>query len=391
MKWLRACAGSLALLMSLLLMNLGESQSAEATAQTQEAYFVFDIPPRGDLFVIKLTDPAKIQKARDIISGKVTNGRHVGGLIVKQPVCYNAPWNYHLDPQSIEFFDNAVEVCDGAMGYIETHLDEVGGALLPGNGWCSWGSRLVREIPPPACNEGVKSFSAASYRRAGLAEESIVAAFGSDLATTTVVATTPPLPMTLGGTTVRIKDGSGVEQLAPLFFVSPGQVNYLVPRGVATGLAMVTIRNANGKAAVEDTQVLKVAPGVFTANSDGRGAPAALALRVRADGSQEFEPTFRFDPGQNRFVPAAIDLGAETDQVFLVLFATGLRGVPASLIDVTISGEIADIVFAGAAPGLQGVDQLNIRLPRRLVGRGEASLILMADDQKANQTTINIK
>lgn len=389
MNWLRVCAGVPALLILLLLTIFGESRRAGAAAE--EAYFVFDSPPRKDLFVIKLTDPAKIQKARDIISGKVTSGRHVGGLIVKEPVCYNAPWGYHLDPQSIEFFDNAVEVCDGAMGYIESHLDEVGGALLPGNRWCSWGSRLVREIPPPACNEGVKSFSAASYRRAGLAEESIVAAFGFDLANATVAATTLPLPTTLAGTTVKIKDGSGVEQLAPLFFVSPGQVNYLVPRGTAAGLATVTIRNANGKAAVEDTQVLTVAPGVFTANSDGRGAPAALALRVRTDGSQQFEPAFRFDQAQNKYVPAAIDLGAETDQVFLVLFATGLRGVPASLMDATISGGIADIVFVGAAPGFEGVDQVNIRLPRRLIGRGEVGVVLMADDQKANQTTINIK
>jgi uncharacterized protein (TIGR03437 family) len=391
MKWLRGSAGFLALLILPLLLIFGAPRPAGVAAPAEEAYFVFDSPPRKDLFVIKLTDPAKIQKARDIISEKEQSGRHVGGLIVKQPACYNAPWNYHLDPQSIEFFDNAIEVCDGAMGYIETHLDEVGGALLPGSRWCSWGSRLVREIPPPACNEGVKSFSAASYRRAGLAEESIVAAFGSDLANATVAATALPLPTTLAGTTVRIKDGSGVEQLAPLFFVSPGQVNYLVPRGTATGLATVTIRNANGKAAVEDTQVLTIAPGVFTANSDGRGAPAALALRVRADGSQQFEPAFRFDPGQNRFVPAAIDLGAETDQVFLVLFASGLRGVPASAMDATIGGGIADTVFAGTAPGFEGVDQVNIRLPRRLIGRGEVSVVLMADDQKANQTTINIK
>src|SRR5262249_50105929 len=149
------------------------------------------------LFVIKLTDPAKIQKARDILSGKETNARHVSGVIVKQPACYNTPWSFHLDPQSIEFFQSAIEVCDGAMGYIESHLDEVGGALLPCNRWCSWGSHLVREIPPPACNDGVKSVSAASYRRAGLTGESIVAAFGSDLANATEAATALPLPTTL--------------------------------------------------------------------------------------------------------------------------------------------------------------------------------------------------
>src|SRR5262249_31728044 len=151
-----------------------------------------------------------------------------------------------------------------------------------------------------------------SYRRAGLAGESIVAAFGSDLSNRTEAATTLPLPTTLAGTTVKFKDGANVERLAPLFFVSPGQINYLVPLGTEPGLVTVTMTNANGKAVVEETQVLTIAPGVFTANADGRGAPAALALRVRADGSQRFDPVFRFDPAQNKFVPSEIDLGAET-------------------------------------------------------------------------------
>ncbi len=391
MKWLRSCAGCLALFAFLLLINLERSRPASTMAAAEEAYFVFDSLPRKDLFVVKLTDPVKIQKARDLLSGRDQSGRHIGGVIVKEPACYNSPWSYHLDPQSIEFFDNAMEVCDGAMGYIESHLDEVGGALLPGNRWCSWGSRLVREIPPPACNEGVKSFSAASFRRAGLAGESIVAAFGSDLANTTEAATTLPLPTALGGTTVRIKDGAGAERLAPLFFVSPNQVNYLVPRGTEPGLAAVTVTNANGKAVAEDTQVLTIAPGIFTANSDGLGAPAALALRIRADGAQQFDPVFRFDQAQNKFVPAAIDLGAETDPVFLVLFATGLRSLDPSLIEATVDGGLADILFVGAAPGLAGVDQVNIRLSRQLVGRGEVSLVLFADDQKANQVVISVR
>src|SRR5262245_23406897 len=396
MKLFRPMGISLALFVFSLTVSLAQaplksSMKVSGSAAPEEAYFVFDSPPRRDLFVIKLTDPAKIQKARDILSGNEKNARHVGGVIVKEPACYNGLWSYHLDPQSIEFFSLAVEVCDGAMGYIESHLDEVGGALLPGNRWCSWGSRLVREIPPPACNDGVKSFSAASYRRAGLAGESIVAAFGSDLSNRTEAARMLPLPTVLGGTTVKIKDGAGVERLAPLFFVSPNQVNYLVPLGTEPGLAAVTVTNANGNAVVENTQVLTTAPGIFTANSDGRGAPAALALRVRADGSQRFEPVFRFDPAQTRFVPAEIDLAAETDQVFLILFATGLRRLDPSLIEATIGGELADILFVGAAPGFAGVDQVNIRLSRSLVGRGEVSVVLFADDQKANPATISVR
>ena len=394
MNWLRNRARCLALFVSALLLGVASVQTdiknASTAWATEEAYFVFDSPPRRDLFVIKLTDPVKIQKARDILSGKEKDARHVSGVIVKESACYNTPWSYHLDPQSIGFFHAAIEVCDGAMGYIESHLDEVGGALLPGARWCSWGSRLVREIPPPACNDGVKSFSAASYRRAGLAAESIVTAFGSDLSNATETATAP-LPTTLAGTTVKIKDGANVERLAPLFFVSPTQVNYLVPLGTEPGLATVTVTNVNNKAAFEETQVLTIAPGVFTANGDGSGVPAALVLHVRADGSQRFDPVFRFDPAQNRFVPAAIDLGAESNQVFLVLFATGLRGAAPSAIEASVGGKLAEVLFAGAAPGLEGVDQVNIRLSRELIGRGEVGVVLHVDDQNANPVTISVK
>ena len=63
----------------------------------------------------------------------------------------------------------------------------------------------------------------------GLASEAIAAAFGTGLATTTSAATTLPLPTQLAGTTVKIKDSAGIERLAPLFFVSPTQVNYQIP------------------------------------------------------------------------------------------------------------------------------------------------------------------
>jgi uncharacterized protein (TIGR03437 family) len=393
MMLLRSRAAYAALLASALSLGaviVRTDFKMQSAAASEEAYFVFDSPPRRDLFVIKLTDPAKIQKARDILSGKETDRRHVSGLIVKEPACYNAPWSYHLDPQSIDFFHSAIEVCDGAMGYIESHLAKVGGDLLPGNRWCSWGSRLVREIPPPVCSDGLKSLSAASFRRAGLAGKSIVAAFGAELATTTEAATLP-LPLTLGGTTVRIKDGANVERLAPLFFVSPAQVNYLIPPGTAPGFATVTITNANNLTKAEETQVLTIAPGVFTANADGRGAPVALSLRVKSDGSQQYEPVFRFDPERNIFVPAEIDLGEERDQVFLVVYATGLRGVAPTLVEATVGGELAEILFVGEAPGFEGVEQVNIRLSRALIGRGEVGVVLQADDQSANSVTISVK
>ncbi|MBV8096339.1 MAG: hypothetical protein JO212_14995 [Acetobacteraceae bacterium] len=114
-----------------------------------EAYFRF-IQGRdpGKSFVIKLTDPAKIEQARRILSGKETAQTHVLGRIRKQPVPYNPGWDYHLDSDSIGFFEVAIEVCDANMQYVEDHLDEAGGPFLPGCFWCPWDSRLVEEVQP---------------------------------------------------------------------------------------------------------------------------------------------------------------------------------------------------------------------------------------------------
>jgi uncharacterized protein (TIGR03437 family) len=67
-----------------------------------------------------------------------------------------------------------------------------------------------------------------------------VAAFGLNLAIDTQAATALPLPTSLAGTTVTVWGGSGVERLAPLFLVSPAQVNYLVQFGLTAANAVVS-------------------------------------------------------------------------------------------------------------------------------------------------------
>ena len=124
---------------------LGISFSAPAYAATP-ARFVLETPPAADQFVIELTDESKIQQARNILNGTQKDETHVMGRIRKIPAPYNSKWSYQLDPASISFFSFAIEVCDANIGYVEGHLDEAGGAFLPGLYWCPWSSRLVKEI-----------------------------------------------------------------------------------------------------------------------------------------------------------------------------------------------------------------------------------------------------
>jgi len=144
-----------------------------APGRGDDAFFAIQYPPGPATFVMRLTDPVKIH-ARDILAGEKSDSPHVTGTIVQAPACYSQPWSFHLDSVSISFFDLATEVCDASITYVEQHLAEVGGAFLPGNTWCPWGSKLVQEIAPPDCVASmVTSVSAASYNEIALAQESI--------------------------------------------------------------------------------------------------------------------------------------------------------------------------------------------------------------------------
>jgi uncharacterized protein (TIGR03437 family) len=229
------------------------------------------------------------------------------------------------------------------------------------------------------------SVSAASFSRTGLAPEAIASAFGTNLATTTQAATAQPLPTSLAGTRILIRDSAGVDRLAPLFFVSPSQVNYLMPPGIAPGAAVVTIGGGDGSASIGTEQIAAVAPGLFAANANGQGVAAAVAVRVKADGSQSFEPVATFDQAQNRFVPVPIDLGPPADTVVLVFFGTGIRNRSAqSAVNVKLGGVDAPAQYASAAPGFVGLDQVNAIAPRALAGRGEIDVALTADGRAAN-------
>ncbi|MGE0103130.1 MAG: hypothetical protein AB7H86_21770 [Blastocatellales bacterium] len=237
----------------------------------------------------------------------------------------------------------------------------------------------------------VTSVSAASYGNTALAGGSIVAAFGSNLASETQAASAMPLPTSLAGTMVAVRVDATTQVLAPIFFVSPTQINYQIPDGVIADSAAVIINNGNDVTAVEMMRIAPIAPGLFTANASGQGVAAAVVLRVKADGEQSYEPVAKFDAEQKVFVPVPIDLGQETDQVFLILYGTGIRNRSSlGAVNVTIGGTDTELLYAGSQEGFAGLDQVNVRLPRSLKGRGEVDVILTGDGASSNSVKISV-
>jgi uncharacterized protein (TIGR03437 family) len=250
----------------------------------------------------------------------------------------------------------------------------------------------IKYIQQPTTGSSLVSVSAASYRGSPVASEAIIAAFGSNLATVTQGATSTPLPTSLAGTTVSVRDSAGQERLAPLFFVSPTQVNYQIPPGTTNGSAAVTIISGNGTISTGTILVDPVAPGIFSADGSGMGLAGAAVLQVKADGAQIYQRVAQFDPVQNKIVAVPIDLGSEADQVFLILYGTGIRFRSAlSAVVAKLGGTEAQVIYAGSHDQFVGLDQVNVRLPRSLIGRGEVEVTLTVDNRVANTVKVSIK
>ncbi len=256
-----------------------------------------------------------------------------------------------------------------------------------------YGNHRIRKTLLATALRTVASVSAASLNaETGLAPESIASAFGTNLAATTQSADALPLPLTLAGAAVSVRDILGVDRLAQLFFAAPNQINFLVPEGMTAGIATVTVTGSDGAISTGSANIDTVAPGLFAANAGGQGVAVAVALRIKQDGARSFETVAGFDPSTNKYVAVPIDLGAETDQVFLLLFGTGFRNRSIlENVSARIGGIEAPVLYAGASGGFVGLDQINVQLPRSLRGRGEVDVAMTVDYKAVNMVRIAIK
>ncbi len=235
------------------------------------------------------------------------------------------------------------------------------------------------------------SVSAADYQ-ARFTNEMIATAFGDGLATRTELATLP-LKTTLGGRSLLVRDSAGTESPAILLFVSPTQINYITPIGLPLfGRVVAKLVDESGNVLkVGFHSVNRVSPSIFTADANGRGAPAASVVRA-SSGYQVYESVAEFDQIQQKAVPATIDLGPESEIVVLALFGTGWRQV-AKLADVhiNIGGIDCPAEFAGKQTTVEGLDQINVRLPRTLIGKGDVTLQLDIGGSRANPVQLKFK
>ena len=244
-------------------------------------------------------------------------------------------------------------------------------------------SRACRAVAPPP-----DTVSGASFRGTALAPESIASAFGVGLALSTDTARSFPLPVELAGTRVSVIDAASVTRGAPLFHVSPTQVNFLVPAGTAAGAATVMIARTDSVVARGTLRIADAAPSLFSADASGNGVAAATAVRV--DSAGRLTPVALFsctgEPRACSPVPISLDGGA----VYVSLYGTGIRGASARIAAVAGATPL-EVLYAGPQPQYSGLDQVNVRFPESLRGRGLVEFRVGAGSDVSNAVTLLIQ
>lgn len=250
------------------------------------------------------------------------------------------------------------------------------------------GPILTLDIQP-----ATTSVNGASYVFPPLAPGSIVSTFGNNLANQTLAAPSASLPTSLNNTTVSITDAKGVARPAPVYFVSSGQVNFVVPDETGPGPAVFTVTNADGEQSLGTVDIAPISPAFYTMNQNGQGVVAGYVQVVPASGASTYEPVYSCPGGGAPCTTTPIDVSNPSDRYYLVMFGTGFRGRN-SLQGVSVmvgNQTIPGVLFAGAQGQYEGFDQVDVQLPTSLAGAGVVNVVATVEGATTNVVQIQLQ
>jgi len=184
----------------------------------------------------------------------------------------------------------------------------------------------------------------ASFRHS-YAPGEVLSIFGSGLAVSAQLAASVPLPSTLGGVAVTIH---GVT--APIYSISPGQLNVQIPYETPVGPGAALIVSSNGQTASYSIDIAATAPAIF---ADSTGAPMPTSSARAGDAAS------LFITGAGALSPSVATGAAPAD-------GTAVASLPKPAtqpVTVIVGGVTASITFAGVPPGLVGALQINYIVP----------------------------
>jgi uncharacterized protein (TIGR03437 family) len=180
----------------------------------------------------------------------------------------------------------------------------------------------------------------------------LISIFGAKLARATASAASLPLPRKLEDAAVLVGD---LELAAPLYFVSPTQINAQLPFEALGDTLSLVVTTAEGRSKPFLLKPAAYGPGLFTRDSSGKGPVLALTPNFQlADAVAPGQPLILYATGLGPTDPpvASGNPGATQEPLNRV---TSIPEVFAG--DYALP---APVSFAGLAPGLAGVYQINV-------------------------------
>jgi uncharacterized protein (TIGR03437 family) len=251
----------------------------------------------------------------------------------------------------------------------------------------SYSTSAGRDSGP--AGEAAVQVSSASFEGGPMAAGSLVTAYpvlGAQLSTSTAAASSANWPAALGGATVTVTDAAGQAHTAAISYASPGQVNYQIPSDVPDGIASVTIA-AGSATASGSIHVVDAYPNLFMLNATGLAA--AQVVRV-SNGVQSVEQVYQ-TATDGAITALPIDLGPESDQVYLVLYGSGMGKASMSAVTATIGGAAATVAYAGPQGEWAGLDQYNLLIPPSLAGQGKVDVAVTINGEVSNPVNITVQ
>jgi uncharacterized protein (TIGR03437 family) len=198
-------------------------------------------------------------------------------------------------------------------------------------------------------------FNGASFAPAGnpIAPGQFIALFGTGLGPPAPVVAAPPFPPTLSNVTVTIQG-----RPAPLYFVAANQISALVPFGTSGQSADIIVRNGAQESNTVTVPVARTSPGIYSLTQNGIGPGAILkpdfSLVSATNPTRRGDTILVYLTGLGALSPAVADGTAPG--------SNPLSRVVDS-VNVYIGGIRAAVSYAGGAPGLAGLYQINCVIP----------------------------
>jgi uncharacterized protein (TIGR03437 family) len=223
--------------------------------------------------------------------------------------------------------------------------------------------------------------------------------FAPGVSTDTATSQSAPWPTTLLNRQVAVNDVT----LAPLYSVSPNQINFQFPSAAPTGSDRIAIRLADTGELLAGGTILVAAtsPGLFTSSQNGSGQALASNQDSTLNSSSNPAPigsvVTLYGTGQGQVSPTILDgaaaplAGPLSSTVAVPTSNQTTCATSQPSMCVAVGSAFGDVQFSGLAPGYIGLWQINVKIPTGVTPGSSVQVRVVINGTPSNTVTIAVR